>query len=311
MSSNNFYDVIIVGTGPAGYSAAIYAARASLKTLVLTGGQQGGQLTTTDLVENYAGFAKPIDGIDLMMAMAEQTENVGAKIDFDTITDVDFSKKPFTLVGEMNSYTANSVILATGASANWLGLESEEKYKNKGVSACATCDGFFYKGKVACVVGGGNTAVEEAIYLSNICSEVNLICRRDFLKGEKILHKRINEKSNIKVHFNSVTDEIIGDDKKVTSIKIKNKLDNSFKTISTDAVFIAIGHSPRTAFLNNSVDVDSAGYVIVKNNVFTSKEGVFAAGDVCDKIYRQAITSAGAGAMAALEVERYLDSLKD
>lgn len=308
--TSNIYDVIIIGTGPAGYSAAIYTARANLKPLILTGSQQGGQLTTTDTVENYAGFADPINGIDLMMAMAEQSEKMGTTIEYDSVVKVDFSQKPYKLYGESGTqYVTKSVIIATGASANWLGLPSEEKYKNLGVSACATCDGYFYKDKTAVVVGGANSAVEEALYLSNICKEVHVICRRGYFRSEKILKERIEKKENIKVHFESITKEILGDGKKVTGINILNTSTNKETKLDTDSVFIAIGHSPNSGFLNNQVEVDSAGYLKVENNIFTNKEGIFAAGDICDKIYRQAITSAGAGAMAALEVERYLDSL--
>ena len=301
-------NLIILGSGPAGYSAGIYAARAGLNPLLITGLEIGGQLTTTTEVENWPGDAHGLMGPDLMDRMKKHAETFGVEIVNDHIEQVDFSFKPMTLIGN-NEYSCNSLIIATGASALYLGLESEQKYLGRGVSACATCDGFFYKDKEVCVIGGGNTAAEEALYLSNICSKVHLIHRRDKLRAEQILQDRIFEKEaeeKIEVHWNSQLKEVLGDDNLVTGILL-----DSGKEINLEGVFIAIGHKPNTDIFESKLEMKN-GYIIIKsgldgNATQTSMDGVFASGDVADSVYRQAVTSAGSGCMAALDAQKYLE----
>lgn len=313
------HKLIILGSGPAGYTAAIYAARANLSPVVITGYEKGGQLTTTTDIDNWPGGAIGLQGRGLMDQMEEHAKRFDTEIIFDHIKRVDLSNKPFKLFGDADkSYTCDCLIIATGASAKYLGLESETKFKNKGVSACATCDGFFYKNKDVAVIGGGSTAVQEALYLSNIAKSVTIVHRRDQFRAEKILSDRIIEKSktsNITIAWDSVLEEILGDDiKGVTGMKIKNVKDSSIKEIKLDGVFIAIGHSPNTKIFENQLEMDH-GYIKVKsgsngNATETSIRGVFAAGDVVDQIYRQAITSAGTGCMAALDAECFFDQVK-
>ena len=301
-------NLIILGSGPAGYSAGIYAARAGLNPILITGLEVGGQLTTTTEVENWPGDAHGLMGPDLMDRMKKHAETFGVKIINDHIEQVDFSSKPMTLKGN-NEYSCNSLIIATGASALYLGLESEQKYLGRGVSACATCDGFFYKDKEVCVIGGGNTAAEEALYLSNICSKVHLIHRRDKLRAEQILQDRIFEKEaeeKIEVHWNSQLKEVKGDDNLVTGILL-----DSGKEINLEGVFIAIGHKPNTDIFESKLEMKN-GYIIINsgldgNATKTSMDGVFASGDVADSVYRQAVTSAGSGCMAALDAQKYLE----
>jgi thioredoxin reductase (NADPH) len=316
MSETKHCRLLILGSGPAGYTAAVYAARANLNPVLITGMEQGGQLMTTTEVDNWPGGEEGLTGPALMDKMRQHAERFNTEIVFDMINQVDFSNKPYTLTGDAGSYSCDALIIATGASAMYLGLPSEEKFKGRGVSGCATCDGFFYKGKPVAVVGGGNTAVEEALYLSNIASHVTVIHRRDKFRSEKILADQLMEKAktgNVSIEWNSEVDEILGDDSGVTGVRIKNKLDGSSKDIEVLGVFIAIGHKPNTAIFEGQLEMDH-GYLKVKsgtegNATATSKEGIFAAGDVADHIYRQAITSAGSGCMAALDAEKYLDSL--
>jgi thioredoxin reductase (NADPH) len=308
--------LLILGSGPAGYTAAVYAARANLSPVMVTGMQQGGQLTTTTDVENWPGDAEGLTGPDLMVRMQQHAERFDTDIVFDHINRVDFSKRPFELKGDVGEYTADSVIISTGASAKYLGLPSEEAFMGKGVSACATCDGFFYKKQKVCVVGGGNTAVEEALYLSNIASEVHVIHRRDTFRAEKILVDRLNEKEqngNITFHLNKTLDEVLGDDAGVTGVRLKDTQDGSTNELDVSGCFIAIGHQPNTGIFDGELEMQD-GYIQVHsglqgNATATSVPGVFAAGDVMDHVYRQAITSAGSGCMAALDAERYLDAL--
>lgn len=308
--------LLILGSGPAGYTAAIYGARANLKPVLVTGLQQGGQLTTTDEIENWPGAYEMTTGTALMDKMLAHAEKFETEILFDHIHKVDFSARPFKLFGDSYELHADAVIIATGASAKYLGLESEEKFKGRGVSACATCDGFFYRNRKVCVVGGGNSAVEEALYLANICSEVHLIHRRDEFRSEKILIDRLYKKvdeGKIILHTKQVLDEVLGNDMGVTGVRIKSVEDNnSFTELTLDGVFIAIGHAPNTAIFNEQLELNN-GYVVVNsglngNATQTSVAGVFAAGDVMDSHYRQAITSAGTGCMAALDAERFLDA---
>lgn len=314
MSDSQHHQVIILGSGPAGYTAAIYAARANLKPVVITGMQQGGQLTTTTEVENWPGGVADLQGPALMQQMQEHAERFDTEIIFDHIHETDLSQRPFTLKGS-NTYTCDALIIATGASAQYLGLPSEEAFMGKGVSACATCDGFFYRGKKVAVVGGGNTAVEEALYLSNIAAEVTLIHRRDSLRSEKVLQDRILEKAengNINIVWNHTLDEVLGDDAGVTGLRVKSTEDDSTQEIDVAGVFIAIGHKPNTDIFEGQLEMKD-GYIVINsglngNATGTSVEGVYAAGDVSDHIYRQAITSAGAGCMAALDVEKFLDN---
>ncbi|WIO75572.1 thioredoxin-disulfide reductase [Porticoccaceae bacterium LTM1] len=312
MSTENHHRLIILGSGPAGYTAAVYAARANLEPVVITGIQQGGQLTTTTDVDNWPGDPEGVQGPDLMLRMQQHAERFDTKILFDHIEKVDLNQRPFKLIGN-ETYTCDSLIIATGASAQYLGLPSEEAYMGKGVSACATCDGFFYRDQKVAVIGGGNTAVEEAMYLSNICSEVTLIHRRDALRCEKILEKHLFEKvenGNINLEWNHVLDEVLGDGNGVTGLRLKSTQDDSTKEIDVSGVFIAIGHKPNTDMFQGQLEMKD-GYLKVQggsegNATQTSISGVFAAGDVADHIYRQAITSAGSGCMAALDAEKYL-----
>lgn len=317
MSDTQHHKLIILGSGPAGYTAGVYAARANLKPVIISGLEQGGQLMTTTDVDNWPGDVDGLQGPELMQRMLMHVEKYGTQVIFDYIQSVDFSQRPFKLNGDINgSYTCDALIIATGASAMYLGLDSEQAFKGKGVSACATCDGFFYKGKDVAVVGGGNTAVEEALYLSNIAANVTLIHRRDTLKCEKILADKLFEKEktgNVTIAWNHTLDEVLGDDSGVTGIRIKHTQDGSTQEIDLAGVFIAIGHSPNTSIFDQQLDMKN-GYITVNsglhgNATATSVEGIFAAGDVMDHIYRQAITSAGTGCMAALDAERYLDQM--
>jgi thioredoxin reductase (NADPH) len=305
--------VLIIGAGPAGYTAAIYTARANLQPVLVAGLQPGGQLTITTDVENYPGFAEPIQGPWLMEQMAKQAEHVGTEIMYDLITKVDFSTRPFRAVTDGGvEFEAESVIIATGAQARWLGLPSEQKYRGAGVSACATCDGFFYRGKKVAVVGGGNTAVEEALYLTHHASHVTLIHRRDSLRAERILQQRLFENPKISVIWDHGVDEILGSGtpEVVTAARLKNVKTGQTQEIGVDGVFVAIGHSPTTALFAGQVELDSEGYVITKpGTTETSVPGVFAAGDVQDKTFRQAVTAAGTGCMAALEAEKFLSQI--
>lgn len=317
MSASKHSKLLILGSGPAGYTAAVYAARANLNPVLITGMQQGGQLTTTTEVENWPGDAHGLTGPALMERMKEHAERFETEIIFDHIHTVDVKNRPFTLTGDSGTYTCDALIIATGASARYLGLDSEEAFKGRGVSACATCDGFFYRNQKVAVVGGGNTAVEEALYLSNIASEVHLVHRRDTFRSEKILTDRLMDKvenGNITLHLNQTLDEVLGDDMGVTGIRTKSTTDESTNELDVAGVFIAIGHSPNTGMFEGQLEMKD-GYLVVEsglngNATQTSVEGVFAAGDVSDHIYRQAITSAGTGCMAALDAERYLDNLK-
>ena len=306
--------VLIIGSGPAGYTAAIYAARAMLKPTIVQGLQPGGQLTITTEVENYPGFGDVIQGPWLMEQMEQQAKNVGTNIVNDMITKVDFSKKPFSAESESGTvYTADAVIISTGAQARWLGLPSEEKFQGYGVSACATCDGFFFKEKEVVVIGGGNAAVEEALFLTSFASKVHLVHRRDSLRSEKILQERLFKNEKINIIWNSEVDEIIGDDnpKNVTGIKLKSTIDKSLTDLKVDGVFIAIGHDPATQIFKSQINMDDGGYIITKpDSTLTNIDGVYAAGDVKDKTYRQAVTAAGMGCMAALEAEKYISSLE-
>ena len=314
MSEIIHHQLIILGSGPAGYSAAVYAARANLKPVIITGMQIGGQLTTTTEVDNWPGDPQGLTGPDLMVRMQAHAERFGTQLVYDHIHQVNLSQRPFTLVGNSATYTCDALIVATGASAQYLGLASEQKFMGLGVSACATCDGFFYRGKPVVVIGGGNTAVEEALYLSNIASHVTLVHRRDKLKSEKILQDQLIEKQkngNVTIEWNSQVKEVVGDEACVTGVVIENLQDQSTKTINAPGMFVAIGHKPNTDIFQDQLEMNN-GYIVVKsgldgNATATSVEGVFACGDVADHIYRQAITSAGTGCMAALDAEKYLD----
>ena len=318
MSDVKHSNLLILGSGPAGYTAAVYAARANLNPVLVTGMQQGGQLTTTTEVENWPGDPEGLTGPGLMDRMKEHAERFETEILFDHINEVDFSQRPFRLKGDSGEYTCDALIISTGASAKYLGLESEEAFKGRGVSACATCDGFFYRNQKVAVVGGGNTAVEEALYLSNIASEVHLIHRRDSFRAEKILVKRLMDKvenGNIVLHTDRTLEEVVGDDMGVTGVRIKDTQSDNIEQIDVMGAFIAIGHQPNTSIFEGQLDMKD-GYIIVQsglegNATQTSVPGVFAAGDVMDHNYRQAITSAGSGCMAALDAERYLDALAD
>ena len=308
---NQMEKVVIIGSGAAGLTAAIYAARANLKPLVIEGIQPGGQLTITTDVENYPGYADVVQGPWMMEQMRSQALNVGARIINDVVVHVDFKKDSKTISLDSKSIlSANTVIIATGAQAKWLGLESENKFNGKGVSACATCDGFFYRNKEVAVIGGGNTAVEEALYLSNICSKVTLIHRRDELRAEKILQERLFAKENINVIWNNIVSEILGDEKGVNSLEIKNKNSDKTEIIKVEGVFIAIGHSPSTEPFKGVLEMDEEGYIVAQKpgTSITNIEGVFAAGDCVDKIYRQAVTAAGMGCMAALDAEKWMQN---
>ena len=314
MSDAKHCKLLILGSGPAGYTAAVYAARANLNPVMITGMQQGGQLTTTTEVDNWPGDVEGLQGPDLMERMRLHAERFDTEIIFDHIHTADLSSRPFVLTGDSGSYTCDALIIATGASAMYLGMESEEAFKGKGVSACATCDGFFYRNKPVAVVGGGNTAVEEALYLSHIASEVTVIHRRDKFRSEKILADKLIDKSkkgNVVIKWDNTLDEVLGDDMGVTGIRIKSTKDDSTEELDVHGVFIAIGHTPNTGIFDGQLDMDH-GYIKVHSGIngnatATSVEGVFAAGDVMDSHYKQAITSAGAGCMAALDAEKYLD----
>jgi len=311
MSETQHRQLIILGSGPAGYTAAIYAARANLNPVVITGIQPGGQLTTTTDVDNWPGNIDGVQGPQLMENMQKHAEKFETEIIFDHINAVDLSSRPFKLSGDSATYTCDALIICTGASAKYLGLPSEEAFKGKGVSACATCDGFFYRNKKVAVIGGGNTAVEEALYLANIASEVTLVHRRDQLRSEKILQDRLLAKENIKVEWHHTLDEVLGDDLGVTGMRIKSTQTGESKDLDLDGVFIAIGHQPNTSMFEGQLDMGN-GYIKIQSGLEggatqTSVEGVFAAGDVCDHTYRQAITSAGFGCMAALDAEKFLD----
>ncbi|MBC8518928.1 MAG: thioredoxin-disulfide reductase [Gammaproteobacteria bacterium] len=316
MSDVKHCPLLILGSGPAGYTSAIYAARANMKPTLITGMQQGGQLTTTTEVDNWPGEPEGVEGPELMDRMLKQAERFETEIIFDMIQSVDLNVRPFQLKGDMGEYSCDALIISTGASAMYLGLESEQKFMGRGVSGCATCDGFFYKGQKVAVVGGGNSAVEEAIYLSNIAEHVTVIHRRDSFSSEKILSDRIIEMSkngNITIEWNSQLDEVLGDDSGVTGVRIRSTQDDSTRDIDLSGVFIAIGHKPNTGMFENQLDMEH-GYIKVRNSerhyaTGTNVLGVFAAGDCADPVYRQAVTSAGSGCMAALDAEHYLDNI--
>ena len=304
--------LLILGSGPAGYTAAVYAARAALEPVLITGIEQGGQLTTTTDVDNWPGDDQGVEGPELMQRMQRHAERFGTDIIFDHIHTTDLSKRPYTLTGDAGTYTTDALIIATGASAMYLGLESEEAFKGRGVSACATCDGFFYKNQPVAVIGGGNTAVEEALYLSNIASKVTVIHRRDAFRSEKILSAQLLKKAeegNVDILWNHELDEVLGDDAGVTAIRVKSTEDGSTQDVPVQGVFIAIGHKPNTDIFAGQLDMEN-GYITQVKGTQTSVPGVFSSGDVSDHIYRQAITSAGAGCMAALDAERFLESEK-
>ena len=316
MSDPKHCRLLILGSGPAGYTAAVYAARANLSPVLVTGLEQGGQLMTTTDVDNWPGDNDGVQGPDLMERMRKHAERFNTEIVFDHVNKVQLGERPFRLYGDAGTYTCDALIVATGASARYLGLPSEQHFRGKGVSACATCDGFFYRNQKVAVIGGGNTAVEEALYLSNIAAEVTLVHRRDALRAEKILQQHLLEKAekgNVRMAWNSVLDEVLGDATGVTGIRIRNVKDDSTKDIELQGVFIAIGHQPNTQIFEGQLDM-AGGYIRVHsgtegNATATSVPGVFAAGDVMDHVYRQAITSAGTGCMAALDAEKYLDAL--
>ena len=317
MSEAKHCRLLILGSGPAGYTASVYAARANLNPVIVTGLEMGGQLTTTTDVDNWPGDNDGVQGPELMERMRKHAERFGTEIIFDHIKEAELGERPFRLTGDSAVYTCDALIIATGASARYLGLPTEEQYKGKGVSACATCDGFFYRNQQVAVIGGGNTAVEEALYLSNIATHVTLVHRRDALRAEKFLQGRIFEKAesgNISIEWDQVLDEVIGDQNGVTGIRIKNVKNGGTKDLNVMGVFIAIGHTPNTAIFEGQLDMNN-GYIRVKSGLdgdatATSVPGVFAAGDVMDHVYRQAVTSAGAGCMAALDAEQYLDALE-
>jgi thioredoxin reductase (NADPH) len=317
MSTPRHIKLLILGSGPAGYTAAVYAARANLNPVMITGMQMGGQLTTTTEVDNWPGDVEGLQGPALMERMKAHAERFDTEIVFDHIDEVDLKQRPFYLKGSSGEYTCDSLIICTGASAKYLGLESEEAFKGKGVSACATCDGFFYRKKKVAVIGGGNTAVEEALYLANIAEEVVVVHRRDKFSSEKILQDKIRDRAengNVTIKWNSELDEVLGDNMGVTGMRIKNRETGETEDIGLEGVFVAIGHSPNTQIFDGQLDMNG-GYIKVQsglegNATQTSIEGIFAAGDVMDHTYRQAITSAGTGCMAALDAERYLDDLE-
>ena len=318
MTERLHHRLVILGSGPAGYTAAVYAARANLKPVVITGMQQGGQLTTTTDVDNWPGDNDGVQGPDLMIRMQKHAERFDTDVIFDHIENVDLGQRPFLLEGNSNNYSCDSLIIATGASAQYLGLPSEEAYMGRGVSACATCDGFFYKDQKVAVIGGGNTAVEEALYLSNIAAEVTLVHRRDELRAEKILQQKLFDKAengNVKLLWDHTLEEVLGNESGVTGIKVAHTKSDEVSEIDLAGVFIAIGHKPNTDLFADQLDMKD-GYLKIQsglngNATQTTIDGVFAAGDVADHIYRQAVTSAGAGCMAALDAEKYLDDLQD
>jgi thioredoxin reductase (NADPH) len=305
---NSTQKVLIIGSGPAGYTAAIYAARAGLTPVLYTGGQPGGQLTTTNDVENFPGYPEGINGPQMMMDLQKQAERFGTKVNFGLVTSVDFSTYPFkVIVDENDTIQAESIIIATGASAKYLGIPSEETYANRGVSACAVCDGYFYRGKEVAVVGAGDSAAEEATYLSKLCTKVHLIVRREEMRASKIMQQRVLNTPNIEIHWNTETDEILGDDNGVNAVRVKNNKTGELKVISVQGFFLAIGHKPNTDIFKGQLDMDEAGYLKVQpGSTKTNIEGVFAVGDVADRVYRQAITAAGSGCMGALDAEKFL-----
>lgn len=317
MSDVKHCRLLILGSGPAGYTAAVYAARANLNPVMVTGMQQGGQLTTTTDVDNWPGDFEGVQGPELMERMRQHAERFDTEIIFDHIHTTDLSQRPFTLTGDSGTYTCDALIIATGASAKYLGLDSEKEFQGRGVSACATCDGFFYKNKPVAVIGGGNTAVEEALYLSNIASNVTVVHRRDKFRSEKILSDKLIEKGengNVTLEWNYQLEEVLGDDMGVTGMRIKNTQDGTTKDVDVHGVFIAIGHTPNTRIFDGQLEMNH-GYIKVNSGIegnatLTSIDGVFAAGDVMDSVYKQAVTSAGAGCMAALDAEKYLDELE-
>ena len=311
--TNKVKKVSIIGSGPAGYTAAIYSARSGLEPLLISGLEPGGQLTITTDVENFPGFEKPVQGPWLMDQMKKQAESFGTQILTDFVREVDFKTFPFKIRTENLEIESYSTIIATGAKAKWLDIEGEKEFMGLGVSACATCDGFFFKGKDVVVVGGGNTAVEEALFLSNLCKKVTLVHRRDRLRAEQILQKRLGEKKNVEILWNSVVDKIIGDESKrcISSIIISNNLSKKKKELNLDGIFVAIGHSPTTEIFREYINMDEDGYIMTKpNSTKTNIEGVFAAGDVADKVYRQAVTAAGLGCMGAMEAKIFLNNKK-
>ena len=300
--------VLIIGSGPAGYTAAIYAARAGLNPLLYTGGEPGGQLTTTNDVENFPGYPEGINGPQMMIDLQKQAERFGTKVNFGLVTKVDLSTYPFKVeVDEKDEVIAESLIIATGASAKYLGLPSEEKFANKGVSACAVCDGYFYRGKEVAVVGGGDSAAEESTYLAKLTPKVHLIVRRDELRASKIMQDRVKKTPNIEIHWNTETEEVIGDDTGVTGVKVVNNQTGEKSTIPVQGFFLAIGHQPNTDLFKGVIDMDETGYIKVQpGSTRTNIEGVFAVGDAMDKVYRQAVTAAGTGCMGALDAEKFL-----
>jgi len=308
MSETIHHRLIILGSGPAGYTAAIYAARANLNPVVIQGMQAGGQLTTTTDVDNYPGYKDGVQGPEMMEDFKAQAERFGTEIIWDHINEADLSNRPFQLKGDDAEYSCDALIIATGASAMYLGLPSEEEFSGRGVSACATCDGFFYRGKDVAVVGGGDTAVEEALYLANLCNKVTVVHRRDALRAEKIMQDQLLATDNIEVAWSRKLDEVLGDDSGVTGVRLRSTIDNNVvEDLDVHGVFIAIGHKPNTGFLKGQLDMDKSGYLIAQGrSTATSVEGVFAAGDVSDPVYRQAVTSAGEGCKAALDAERWL-----
>ena len=318
MSETKHCRLLILGSGPAGYTAAVYAARANLEPVIVTGIQPGGQLTTTTEVDNWPGDVEGVQGPELMERMQKHAERFNTEVLFDHINKTDLSKRPFTLYGDNATYTCDALIIATGASAKYLGMESEEAFKGKGVSACATCDGFFYRNQRVAVIGGGNTAVEEALYLANIAKEVVVVHRRDTFRSEKILSDRLKDRAengNVTLELNYVLDEVLGDDMGVTGIRIKSVESGETKEIDLTGVFIAIGHSPNTSLFDGQLEMNN-GYIMIQSGLSggatsTSIPGLFAAGDVADQVYRQAVTSAGFGCMAALDAEKFLDELEE
>jgi thioredoxin reductase (NADPH) len=308
MSEAKHSKVLIIGSGPAGYTAAIYAARANLKPMLVTGFEPGGQLMITTEVENYPGFAEKIEGPWLMEQMKGQAENVGTELISDYIKEVDLSSRPFKAIGDQGQvYTGDTMIISTGAKARWLGLESEKEFQGKGVSACATCDGFFFKGKDVAVIGGGNSAVEEAIFLTNFCSKVTLIHRRDELRAEKIMQKRLFDNEKIEVLWDTTVEEVLGDATGMTGLRLKNTKTGDESELKADGMFVAIGHDPATELFKGQLEMDEDGYLVTAaDSTSTSIAGVFGAGDVADHVYRQAVTAAGMGCMSALEADRFL-----
>lgn len=307
MEENNLFDLIIIGAGPAGLTAAIYGARGGLKTLVFGGPTPGGQLLQTSDVENFPGFENPINGFDLMNRMINQAKRVGANIRSDQVVDLDLSQRPFKVKTSNKEFLAKTLIIATGASAKWLGLESEEKFKGKGVSACATCDGFFFKDKTVCVIGGGDTACEEASFLTKFAKKVYLIHRRDKLRATYVMQQKVKNNEKIEIIYDHIPVEITGEEK-VNGIIIKNVKSGETRKLDLEGVFIAIGHHPNTDILKDKLRLDDYGYIIVDKNLQTSVEGVYAAGDVCDPVYKQAVVAAGMGAMAAINAFHFIES---